>query len=103
MTFADIIAQLENGKAAKRPSWRGFVKKVAGATEGAYDIVFVKPAAAAGQSPTTYTYHIAANGTITTSDTLTMDVELFASMCSTDWFMASTSEFEAALAGTGTW
>lgn len=98
-SFADAISQLTNGKAAKRPSWRGYVKRVDSAeTEGAYSLVFVKP-----NGTTTYTFAIASDGTITTSDTLTLDVDLFASMLSNDWLVGSAADFEAARSGTGNW
>lgn len=97
-SFADAMSQLSNGRAAKRPAWRGYVKREDVGTDGAYDIVFVKP-----DGTTTYTYSVSAAGVITTSDSLTMDVDLFAGMCSTDWMIGNTDDFEAARSGTGNW
>jgi len=97
-SFADAINQLTNGKACKRPSWRGYVKRVDVGTEGAYNIVFVKP-----NGTTTYTFAFSAQGVCTTSDTLTMDTDLFVGMCSTDWIVGNTTDFESARGGTGNW
>lgn len=98
-SFADAINLLTDGQAAKRPSWRGYVKRVdASETEGAYNLVFVKP-----DGTTTYTFAISADGTITTSDTLTLDVDLFGALLSNDWLVGSTADFEAARSGTGNW
>ena len=97
-TFADAINQLTDGKAAKRPSWRGYVKREDIGTNGAYKIVFVKP-----DGTTTYSYNVSADGAITTSDTLTMDVDLFAAMLSSDWLVGATADFEIARDGTGNW
>lgn len=96
-TFADAIAQLENGKAAKRPGWRGYVKRVDGQS-GAYDLVYVKP------DGTSYTYHHAADGTVTAPQTaVTLDAELHVAMLSNDWIIADTTSFEQCRQGSGTW
>jgi len=97
-SFADAVNQLTNGKACKRPSWRGYVKRVDVGTEGAYQIVFVKP-----DGTTTYTYSVSAAGVITTSDTLTLDVDLFAAMISTDWQIGNTADYETSRGGSGNW
>lgn len=95
-SFADAISQLTNGKAAKRPAWGGYVKRVDG-TDGAYSIVYVK------RDGTQNTYAIASDGTITTSAAITQDVDLFAGMISNDWMIGNTADFETARLGTGTW
>ena len=95
-SLADAIAQLTNGKACKRPNWAGYVKRVDG-QDGAYSIVFVK------RDGTQNTYAVAANGTITTSSAVSMDPDLFAAMCSTDWIIGDTASFEQGRTSTGTW
>ena len=98
MTIADAVASLTTGKAAKRPSWNGYLKRVDDATtEGAYTLTFKN------RTGTEYVYSVSAAGVITTSDSLTMDCDLFAAMLSTDWIIGDTSEFEASRSGTGTW
>lgn len=97
-SFADAINQLKNGKACKRPSWRGYVKRMDVGTDGAYNIVFVKP-----NGTTTYTYSVTSDGVWSTTDTLVMDVDLFVGMCSTDWLVGATDDFESARSGTGNW
>ena len=95
-SFADAIAMLTDGKAAKRPNWAGYVKRVDG-QDGAYDLVFVK------RNGTQNTYHVAANGAITTDGAITMDVDLFAAMLATDWQISDTANYEQGRTGTGTW
>ena len=96
MTFADAIASLTDGRAAKRPSWNGYVKRVDGQS-GAYVLTFKN------RSGTEYAFNVSAAGVITTSASLSMDVDLFAGMLSTDWLTGSTTDFEAGRSGTGTW
>lgn len=96
MSFADAISQLTDGKAAKRPNWAGYVKRVDG-QDGAYRIVFVK------RDGTQNTYAVSAAGVVTTESAVTMDADLFGAMCSTDWIVGDTSGFEEARTGTGTW
>ncbi len=95
-SFADAIAQLTNGKATKRPSWAGYVKRTDG-TDGAYSIVYVK------RDGTQNTYTISSTGGITTSGAITQDVELFAGMISNDWIIGDVDQFETARTGSGTW
>lgn len=95
-SFADAIAQLTDGKAAKRPNWAGYVKRVDG-QEGAYSIVFVK------RDGTQNTYSVSAAGVITTEGAVSMDADLFAAMCSVDWIIGYTASFEQGRTGTGTW
>ena len=95
-SFADAIAQLTDGKAAKRPNWAGYVKRVDG-EGGAYSIVFVK------RDGTMNTYAVSAEGVITTEGAVSMDADLFAAMCSTDWIIGDAADFEQGRTGTGTW
>ena len=95
-SFADAIAQLTDGKAAKRPNWAGYVKRVEG-QDGAYNIVFVK------RDGTQNTYAVSAAGVITTESAVSMDADLFAAMCSTDWIIGNAASFEQGRTGTGTW
>ena len=95
-SFADAIAQLTDGKAAKRPNWAGYVKRV-DEQDGAYSIVFVK------RDGTQNTYATSADGVITTEAAVSMDAELFAAMCSTDWIIGAAASFEQARTGSGTW
>lgn len=95
-TFADAIAQLTDGKAAKRPNWAGYVKRVDG-ENGAYSIVFVKRAG------TQNTYAVSSAGVITTEGAVSLDVDLFAGMLSTDWLIGDAASFEQGRTGTGTW
>lgn len=96
MTFADAVASLTDGRAAKRPSWNGYVKREDG-QNGAYSLTFKT------RSGTEYVFSVSAAGVITTADSLPMDVDLFAAMLSTDWLTGSTADFEAGRSGTGTW
>lgn len=95
-TFPGAIAQLADGKAAKRPSWAGYVKRVDG-QNGAYSIVFVK------RDGTQNTYAVSADGVITTEGAVSMDADLFAAMCSSDWIIGDAASFEEGRTGTGTW
>lgn len=95
-SFADAISQLSDGKAAKRLNWAGYVKRVDG-QEHAYSIVFVK------RDGTQNTYAVSEDGVITTEGAISMDVELFAAMCSTDWIVGDAASFEQGRTGTGTW
>ena len=95
--FADAIAQLTDGKAAKRPNWAGYVKRVDHDDDAGYDIVFVK------RNGTTNTYSVSSEGVITTEGAVSMDADLFAAMCSTDWMIGDTASFEQGRTGTGTW
>ena len=95
-TFADAIAQLTDGKACKRPSWGGYVKRVDG-QDGAYEIVFVQ------RDGTQKTYSVSTAGVITTESAVSMDVDLFAGMCSTDWIVGDAASYEEARTGTGIW
>ena len=95
-SFADAIAQLTDGKAAKRPNWAGYVKRVDG-QDGAYNIVFVK------RDGTQNTYSVSAAGVITTEGAVSMDADLFVAMCSTDWIIGDAASFEQGRTGTGTW
>ena len=95
-SFASAIAQLTDGKAAKRPNWAGYVKRVDG-DAGAYNVVFVK------RDGTQSTYSFSASGTITTSGAVTMDVDLFAAMCSNDWMIGDAESYEEGRTGSGTW
>ena len=95
-SFSDAIAQLTDGKAAKRPNWAGYVKRVDG-ENGSYSIVFVK------RDGTQNTYSVSAAGVVSTEGAVTMDVELFAAMLSRDWMIGDTASFEHGRTGTGTW
>ena len=95
-SFADAIAQLTDGKAAKRPNWAGYVKRIDG-ENGEYNVVFVK------RDGTQNTYAVTSAGVITTEAAVSMDAELFAAMCSTDWIIGAAASFEQARIGSGTW
>lgn len=95
-SFADAIAQLTDGKAAKRPNWAGYVKRVDG-QDGAHSIVFVK------RNGTQNTYSVSAAGVVTTEGAVSIDADLFAAMCSTDWLISDTASFEQGRTGSGTW
>ena len=97
-SFADAVRQLVAGKACKRPSWRGYVKREDVGTEGAHKIIFVKP-----DGTTTYTYNVSAEGVITTTDTLTLDVDLFAGMIANDWQVGNVYDCEISRSGSGSW
>ena len=95
-SFADAIAQLTDGKAAKRPNWAGYVKRIDG-ENGEYNVVFVK------RDGTQNTYAVTSAGVITTEAAVSMDADLFAAMCSTDWIIGDAASFEQARTGSGTW
>ena len=95
-SFADAIAQLTDGKAAKRPNWAGYVKRIDGAN-GEYNVVFVK------RDGTQNTYAVTSAGVITTEAAVSMDADLFAAMCSTDWIIGDAASFEQGRTGSGTW
>lgn len=95
-SFADAVSMLTDGKACKRPSWNGYLKRVDGA-DGAYNLVFIK------RDGTSSTYAVSSTGVITNSSAISLDVDLFAGMISNDWIVGNTSEFEAARGGSGTW
>lgn len=98
MPFAYAMQGLNDGDAVKRQGWAGYVKKtVTNAETGAYKITFVK------RDGTETEYAVAANGTITASSPITLDVDLMAAMLSDDWIKGTAAAFEAARSGTGTW
>lgn len=98
MPFAYVMNQLQDGGAAKRQAWAGYVKKtVTDAETGAYKITFVK------RDGTQTEYAVAANGTITAASPMTFDVDLLAAMLSDDWIAGTAATFEAARSGSGTW
>ena len=95
-SFADAIAQLTDGNAAKRPNWAGYVKRIDG-ENGEYNVVFVK------RDGTQNTYAVTSAGVITTEAAVSMDVDLFAAMCSTEWIIGDAASFEQGRTGSGTW
>ena len=95
-SFADAIAQLTDGKAAKRPNWAGYVKSIDG-ENGEYNVGFVK------RDGTQNTYAVTSAGVITTEAAVSMDADLFAAMCSTDWIIGDAASFEQGRTGSGTW
>ena len=95
-SFADAIAQLTDGMAAKRPNWAGYVKRIDG-ENGEYNVVFVK------RDGTQNTYAVTSAGVITTEAAVSMDADLFAAMCSTDWIIGDAASFEQGRTGSGTW
>ena len=95
-SFADAIAQLTDGNAATRPNWAGYVKRIDG-ENGEYNVVFVK------RDGTQNTYAVTSAGVITTEAAVSMDADLFAAMCSTDWIIGDAASFEQGRTGSGTW
>ena len=102
MTFADAVNYLNDGRAAKRPNWGGYVKKVVtsepGATTETFKIVFVERDA----NPT---YEYVWDGTAWTAPAtkVPFDHEILEAMLADDWITGETAAFEAARSGTGTW
>lgn len=98
MTFGDAMAMLsERTDAAKRPSWRGYVK-MTDVGEGVRKVEFWKKDAKAGE------FQIAANGTIAAvGSAMTLDGELLEGMMASDWMVGKSSAFELCKSGTGIW
>lgn len=95
-SYADAINSLQDGQAAKRPRWRGYVKKGNVAIEDrSYDLTFVKA------DGTEVVYHVAADGEQTAETTLVFDGELNADMMSNDWMIGDAEDFEVSRAGSG--
>lgn len=121
MPFAYVMQNLQNGQAAKRPSWRGgYVRKdeiKTGDEVTGYKYTFVT----AEGDQYVYTYTIATGamvytgkiahgsdgalgtGTPDPSSKMEFDPVLFAGMLSDDWFSGSAETFEAARTGDGLW
>ena len=95
MPFAYILDQLQDGQAAKRPTWGGYVKREDG-QNGAYTLTFKNRAG------TSYAFAWSGSAWSTTAS-LTLDAELLAAMAAQDWIIGDAAEFETARAGTGTW
>ena len=94
-SYADAIYNLEEGRAAKRPRWRGYVKKVNVQEDGSYDLVYVK------KDGTEVTYHMDGDGVMTCESPLTLSGSLNGDLMSNDWIVGSADEFESARAGDG--
>lgn len=101
MTFGNAIQYLTDGRAAKRSSWGGYVKRTdtAQATDGSYTLTYKN------RSGTEYAYSY--NGTTgawtAPATTVPFDAEMHDAMLADDWTTGKTSDFEAARSGSGTW
>lgn len=100
MTFADAVTNLQDGKAAKRPTWHGYVKRdndSTFSTTGKYTLTYRKA------NGTDYVYQW--NGTAWVEPTMMVDIdaELHASMIADDWITGSTEDFETCRQGGHTW
>lgn len=119
MNFASIIRSLQIGQACKRPSWKGYVSKVAptegekmsdGQTPVAHRLVFkqrdndqfVYRVSVAGVVE--FVTCIPASGSGSTENTkLEFDGELVQGMLSNDWISGLPADFDAAASGSGVW
>ena len=126
MTFADVIENMQDGQAAKRPSWGGYVRKDVLTTDQTtgepltWEVTFVTRGSAgestAPDSGNTNrltddegTYSFLWNGTAwvapddsqTTMDALAIDGQLFAALVAYDWDITTAAEAEQARTGTG--
>lgn len=100
MTFADAVANLQDGKAAKRPQWQGYVKRdndTTFSTTGKYDLTYKN------RTGTEYKYSWNGTAWIAPLATVPFDAEIHAAMIADDWITGSTADFEACRQGGGTW
>ena len=93
--YADAINNLGDGQAAKRPRWRGYIKKINVQEDGSYDLVYVK------KDGTQATYHVDAEGIMSCDSPLTLNASLNSDMLSNDWIIGSAEEFESSRSGEG--
>ena len=127
MNFSSILGYLTSGKAAKRASWAGYIKREDKTVDGSvvgYYIVFVTRAGVQYVYQYTtatgaYTYlgkvSAGSNGAlayataqaaidasaVTASDVLDLDPDLFGSFGSSDWTYSDTANYEASRSGSG--
>lgn len=101
MTFANAVSMLNDGRAAKRSSWGGYVYRTdtAQSTDGSYSLTFKN------RTGTEYAYSY--NGTTgawtAPSTKVPFDSDIMASMIANDWTTGKKTDFETARAGGGIW
>ncbi len=96
MTFANAIADIAEGYACKRPSWRGYVYRdnitaATADTSEKYDIVFVNK----GGTKFTYPYDTSSS----LSEYTKFTKELVTAMKADDWIQGAKADFELAREG----
>ncbi len=97
MVLKYVLETLADGKAFKRPAWRGYgFKTVTDATADLYTITFKNA------SGTTYVYTKTANGWTAPATMLPIDASLFESLLfADDWIFGEVADFETARSGSG--
>lgn len=103
MSIAEAVRNVmgSNGyhDAAKRPSWKGYVKVEPVTDPAGYTLTFKNRAG------TTYAYSLnSGTGVWTAPGTpVPVDADLLAGILADDWITGKAADFDSAASGTGTW
>lgn len=101
MPFAYVMQNLSSGKAAKRPSWGGYVKKnitsESDAETETYTLTFVK------RDGTNHVYTWNGSTFVAPDTMISLDDEFLSAMLADDWITGDAVAFETARSGSGDW
>ena len=101
MDITNALKYLENGQAAKRTSWGGYIEKTITSADDAevetYTLTLVT------RDGTKYVYTYDGTNWVAPETPMSMDVDFFASLLEDDWDTGKASAFEEARSGTGIW
>lgn len=101
MNITNALAYLDNGKAAKRAPWGGYIEKTI--TSAADDKVETYTLTLTTRDGTKYIYTYDGTKWVAPTTPMTMDADFFASLLEDDWTTGNASAFEEARSGTGIW
>lgn len=101
MDITNALKYLENGKAAKRASWGGYIEKTITSANDAEVETYTLTLTTRDGTKYVYTY----DGTSWTAPAtpMQMDADFFASLLEEDWVTGKASAFEEARSGSGIW
>lgn len=118
MTIQYILKHIKDGQAAKRPSMRGYVKRVDAPSDSTgkvnkYALTFVTNAESDTEGSFSYTFTVGENGMLSVNlgdlsganaSPVVMDPQLLQHFMADDWEIGSYEDYESVRSGnTGRW